>query len=171
MPASVVRLATERVEGLALPTVAGTVWAGQAHLVYRAQPIGDLAWTFRPGGLLAGEVRASWQLADPASNLGGIAVAAWSGVRLTASGRIGAATLNRLLGRYDIRVGGDLAVEDAALNASRGGVRLIAGNVAWSGGRTFYRLAGQSYDTVLPPMVATLATTEHEGGNTRWKPH
>lgn len=160
MPASIVRVGTDRVDGLELRTVGGTVWDGRAQPVYRGQSIGDLAWALSPVGVLAGEARVRWQLTESDSRLNGIAAVSLSGARLTASGRIGAATINRVLGRYDIRIGGDFEV--AYLTMLADGTPRLAGSLAWSGGRTFYRLSGQSYDTSLPPMIASLATSEGE---------
>ena len=160
MPASVARLAANRVDGLALRAVGGTLWEGQANLAYRGEGIGTLEWTFVPLGMLDGEVRVRWRLSDADLDLSGIAAQGFGVAFLNASGHVGAAAVNRVLGRYDIAIDGDFQANDVAL-VSNGSVR-ASGAIAWSGGRTFYRLSGQNYDTALPAMVAEVRTVDGE---------
>ena len=68
--------------------------------------------------------------------------------------------VNRVLGRYDIVIRGDFEATNLTV-VSRGTAR-ASGAIAWSGGRTFYRLSGQTYDTVLPAMVAEVRTVDGE---------
>ena len=160
MPASVARPATNRVDGLAMRAVGGTLWDGQANLAYRGEGIGTLAWTFMPRGLLDGEVRVRWRLSDADLDLSGIAAQGFGHALLNVSGHVGAVAANRVLGRYDIAIDGDFEATDVAL-VSDGSVR-ASGAIAWSGGRTFYRLSGQNYDTALPAMVAEVRTIDGE---------
>lgn len=160
MPASVARLAANRVDGLAMRAVGGTLWDGQASLAYRGEGIGTLEWTFMPLGVLDGDVRVGWRLRDADLELSGIAALGLSDAHLSASGRVGAAAVNRVLGRYDIAIDGDFEATDVAL-VSDESVR-ASGTIAWSGGRTFYRLSGQNYDTALPAMVAEVRTVDGE---------
>lgn len=160
MPASVARLATGRVEGLAMRAVGGTLWDGQASLAYRGERIGTLEWTLVPRGVLDGEVRVRWRLSDLDLDLSGIAARGFGHALLNVSGHVGAAPANRILGRYDIAIDGDFEATDVAL-ASDESVR-ASGAMVWSGGRTFYRLSGQNYDTALPAMVAEVRTVDGE---------
>ena len=160
MPASVARLAANRVDGLAMRAAGGTVWDGQAHLAYRGEGIGTLEWTFLPRGVLDGEILVRWHLENPDLDLSGIAAQGFNHARLNASGHVGAAAVNRVLGRYDIAIAGDFEATDVAL-VSDESVR-ASGAIAWSGGRTFYRLSGQNYDTALPAMVAEVRTVDGE---------
>lgn len=160
MPASVARLATSRVDGLAMRAVGGTLWDGQASLAYRGEGIGEVDWTFMPFGVLSGEVRVRWRLRDADVDLSGIAAQGLARALVTASGHVGAAAINRVLGRYDIAVDGALEATDLAV-VSDGSLR-ASGVVVWSGGRTFYRLSGQNYDTALPAMVGEVRTVDGE---------
>lgn len=160
MPASVARLAANRVEGLAMRTAGGTLWVGQANLAYRGEGIGTLEWTFMPSGVLDGEVRVRWRLRDADLDLWGTAARSLSDAYLNASGHVGAGAVNRVLGRYDIMIDGDFEATDLAL-VSDASVR-ASGAIAWSGGRTFYRLSGQNYDTALPAMFAEVRTVDGE---------
>lgn len=160
MPAGVARLAANRVDGLAMRAVDGTLWDGQANLAYRGEGIGTLEWTFIPLGVVDGEARIRWRLSDADLDLSGIAAQGFGRALLNASGHVGAAAVNRVLGRYDIAIGGNFEATDVAL-VSDGSVR-ASGAIAWSGGRTFYRLSGQNYDTVLPAMVAEVRTVDGE---------
>lgn len=160
MPASVARLAANRVDGLAMRSVGGTLWDGQANLAYRGEGIGTLEWTFVPRGMMDGEVRLRWRLSDADLDLSGIAAQGFGLVFLNVSGHVGAAAVNRVLGRYDIAIDGDFEATDVVLIADES-VR-ASGAIAWSGGRTFYRLSGQNYDTALPAMVAEVRTVDGE---------
>lgn len=160
MPASVARLAVNRVDGLAMRAVGGTLWDGQANLAYRGEGMGTLEWTFVPLGVLDGEVRLRWRLKDADVDLSGIAAQGFDRALLNASGHVGAKVVNRVLGRYDIVIDGDFEATDLAV-VSDGSAR-ASGVIAWSGGRTFYRLSGQNYDTALPAMVAEVRTVDGE---------
>ena len=162
MPASVARLATNRVDGLAMRAVGGTLWDGQASLAYRGEGIGDLQWTLKPFDVLRGEIRVRWRLtdADVDVDLSGIAAQDLSRAVLTASGHVGAAAINRVLGRYEITIDGTVEATDLAVVLN--GSARASGAVAWSGGRTFYRLSGQNYDTALPAMVGEVRTVDGE---------
>lgn len=160
MPASVARLAGDRIDGLAMRALGGTLWDGQANLAYRGEGIGTLEWTVMPLGVLDGEVRARWRLRDAGLDLSGIAARGFGRTLLNASGRVGATAVNRVLGRYDIEIDGDFEATDLAL-VSDGAMR-VSGAIAWSGGRTFYRLSGQNYETALPAMIAEVRTVDGE---------
>lgn len=160
MPASVARFATDRVDGLVMRTVGGTLWDGRANLAYRGEGIGHLEWSFVPLGLLDGEIRVRWRLTDADVDLSGIATQGFGRALLNASGHVGAAAVNRVLGRYEITVAGDFEATDLAVVAD--GSARASGAITWSGGRTFYRLSGQNYDTALPAIVAEVRTVDGE---------
>ena len=163
VPAGVLTRLAERLDGVALTAVAGTLWGGSAGLAVHGEDLGRFAWRFAPGKLLGGTVGVTWRLRNPDLRLQGDAVAALGGFRLTASGQVGAAALNRVLGEYHIRLGGELAVEDWSLERGwRDSAWTVDAALRWSGGRTNYRLSGQSYDVDFPPLVGSLATTGGE---------
>ena len=165
MPASVVRLATDRIDGLTLRTASGTLWDGNASVAVGGHAIGSLTWTFEPLGLLEGEARMRWQLRDATIDLAGVASRGFDAAWMTAAGTVDSAAANRILGRYDISIGGAFKLVGLGLRLDEAGAR-ASGEIRWSGGRTLYRLSGQNYDTTLPAMLANVATVE--GKHTLW---
>ena len=159
MPASVVRLGTDRIDGLTLRTASGTLWDGAAAVAVGGQAIGSLTWTFEPLGLLEGEARVRWQLRDASVDLAGVASRGFEAARMTATGAVDSAAANRILERYDISIGGQFKLVGLGLRLDATGAR-ASGEIRWSGGRTLYRLSGQNYDTTLPAMLANVATVE-----------
>ena len=81
-------------------------------------------------------------------------------VLLNASGHVGLAAVNRVLGRYDIAIAGDFEATALAVVADESA--RASGAIAWSGVRTFCRLSGQNYDTALSAMVAEVRTVDGE---------
>ena len=159
MPASVVRLGTDRIDGLTLRTASGTLWNGAAAVAVGGQAIGSLTWTFEPLGLLDGEARIRWQLRDATIDLAGSASRGFDAAQMTVAGTVDSAAVNRILERYDISIGGQFKLVGLGLRLDEAGAR-ARGEIRWSGGRTLYRLSGQSYDTTLPAMLAKVATVE-----------
>lgn len=163
VPATVLIPVAERLDGVALTEVAGTLWRGEAGLTVHGEDLGRLAWRFAPGKLLDGAVGAAWRLRNPDVRLLGDAAVAPGGFRLTAAGRVDAAAFNRALGKYHIRLGGELVVDDWLLERDwRDAAWVVDGALRWSGGRTNYRLSGLSRDVDFPPLFGTLETADGE---------
>ena len=143
-------------DGIRLRALSGTVWDGRARISYGGEAFGELGWTYRPSGLLDGELLADWQLVDAAFHLSGAAAYDGSTMQLTVAGRIGAQAINRVLGQYEIRLSGDMEVRDAhAVWSDR---PAASGSLHWAGGRTWYSLSGVDYDVVMPPLTGNLST-------------
>ena len=161
VPARAVALATDRIDDLTLLGISGTLWDGQANLLYRDIDAGQFAWHMDWLALFQGRLGVYWRLHGTGHELAGRFQGGLASSALTAGGRIDAAHINQLLGDYHIRVAGTLAIEDLVLHRGEG-VSTLAGRLRWTGGRTTYRLSGLTHDTDLPPMVARLATQKDE---------
>lgn len=162
IPSRAVAPLAERVDGLRLLAATGRWWKGEADLVYRGFAAGRLAWTLAPAAVLDGRLGVDWRLRHADHDLSGSAAAGMDSVALAVIGRMEAATVNRALAFYRMQLDGHFVVDTAAapdglvLGYDEG--QLAAGGVLrWSGGRTVYRLSGQSYQAQMPPMVARLA--------------
>lgn len=159
VPAKAVTLATDRVDEITLLDISGTLWRGEANVLYHDFDAGRLAWRMDWPALFDGQLGAHWRLDGAGHELAGRFQRGLASSALTAAGSIDAGNVNRLLGDYDIRVAGVLAVEDLVVRGDDG-VWSLAGQLRWTGGRTIYRLSGLTYDVNLPPMVARFATQE-----------
>ena len=162
MPASVARLATDRLDGLVMRTVGGTLWDGHANLAYRGQRIGNLEWTFMPIAVLSGEVRVRWRLADADTDLSGIATQGLGHASVNASGHVGATAVNRVLGRYEIAINGDFETTDLGVVSDES--TRASGVIAWSGGRNLLPTVGSE-------LRHGIAGDGRRGAHGRWGAH
>ena len=161
VPARAVTLATDRIDDITLLGLDGTLWHGQADVVYRGINAGRLAWSVDWLALLTGRLGARWRLDHTGHRLAGRIERGYDSSALTVAGSVDAAAANPLLSNYDIHIGGTLAIDDLSLRSDDGAL-MLAGQLRWTGGRTTYRLSGQTYEVELPPMVASLATQQGE---------
>ena len=160
-PARVVTLLTDDVDELTLRAVAGRLWNGTAEIRYRGHDLGTLAWSLRPGDLLAGEIGVDWMLEHvdySASGTGALGTATGS---VTASGQVQGVAVSRFLAAYHIHIEGDFELHGLDVRIDHAGLPVAAqGNLHWSGGRALYRLSGQFHDASLPAMTGTLSMTD-----------
>ena len=165
LPARVVGHGVERLEGVALDNLAGTVWRGDGDIAVGGEPLGRLQWRFAPAALFTGALGLDWRLRHPDYQLEGGLRQGFGGTAASVSGTVAAVALNRLLGQYHIRLAGAFEIDEVALRSDAGRWR-AHGALRWNGGRTTYRLSGQSYDVEFPPLAATLGT---EGDEVRFQ--
>ena len=166
-PSRAVVPALERMDELRLLGATGRWWKGEADVVYRGFAAGRLAWVVDPLALFAGGLGAKWRLRHANHDLAGSALVGFDGFALSVAGAMDAKTVNEVLAYYHIHLGGQFTVD--AGDAPKGlslryadGEPAAAGTLRWSGGRTTYRLSGQSYETQMPPMLARMATQAGE---------
>lgn len=166
-PAALLRSGLGMVEGVALLNPVGTVWRGSGDLYLADLPAGRVAWGFRPQALLKGTLGYHLRLSGPDHDLTADLAAGPSTLHLSADGTLSAPYLNPWLTPYDIRLSGELrlvevafAVPTRALDGDPAAPALAPGKAAgvlsWTGGDLHYRLSGQSYSGLLPPLVASL---------------
>ena len=79
------------------------------------------------------------------------------------------------LGRYDIAPSGALTIENLDITNLRLNEQqtwpsqvTASGDARWNGGPVSYRLAGQSYDIELPPMLGTIDSPQEGAQNPGW---
>ena len=161
LPARALTIATDRIDDVTLLGISGTLWHGEADVVYRGIEAGRLAWSVDWPALSQLRLGARWQLERGGHSLAGRAERGFDSAALTVAGSVAAADANALLDNYDIHTSGTLVVDHLSVYVD-GGALALAGQLRWSGGRTNYRLAGQNYDVELPPMIASLATQQGE---------
>lgn len=163
LPAGVVAPSVERVDGVGLSNLAGGAWRGEADVAWRGEPLGRLRWRFEPSALLTGALGLRWRLRHPDYRLEGGFRRGFAGTAASVRGNVASTALNRVLGKYHIRLGGAFDIDEVALRDDAGEGRWAArGALRWSGGRTTYRLSGQSYDVDFPPLAATVRTVADE---------
>ena len=165
VPATVLTNAAQRVDGVALREATGTIWRGAAALSVGGESLGRIDWRFAPAVLFSGALGVDWRLRHPDFQLEGDLGVGPRSAWVTASGAIDAVALNRLLGKYHIRLSGELTVDGwrvRRVEGEAGDVLDAAGQLRWSGGRTSYRLSGQSHDVDFPPLAGELAAPDGE---------
>ena len=163
MPARAIKLATDRVDGLALGTTEGRLFSGEADLAYRGDELGRATWSLRPEALLDFQLGTDWRIAHRDYTVSGTAAVGVGTTEVAATGIIDALAVNRFLSHYHISLGGMFEVDDLRVRLDSGEIA-AAGSLRWSGGRAIYRLSGETHDVQLPGMVGTLAGVAAEPG-------
>ena len=163
MPARSIKLATDQVDGLLLATAEGRLFSGEADLAYRGQDLGRVTWSVRPGALLDLQLGTDWKVAHRDYTVSGTAAVGVGATEFAATGIINALAVNRFLSQYHISLDGVFEVDGLLIRLGSDGIG-AEGRLRWSGGRTVYRLAGETHDTVLPSMVGTLVSVANQPG-------
>ncbi len=155
MPARAVKLATDRVDGLTIGRAEGRLFRGEADVAYRGQDLGRATWSMLPGMLLDRQFGTDWRIAHPDYTVSGRAAVGAGTAEFAATGIIAALAVNRFLAQYHISLTGVFEVDYLDVRLDDDGIA-AAGTLRWSGGRTVYRLSGETRDVELPAMVGTL---------------
>ena len=163
MPARSIKLATDHVDGLALGTAEGRLYSGEADLAYRGEDLGRMTWSLRPGALLALQLGTDWKVVHPDYTVSGTLAVGVGTTELAATGIINALAVNRFLSHYHISLDGVFEIDALRVRQDSGDIA-AEGRLRWSGGRTVYRLAGETHDAVLPGMVGTLVSVADRPG-------
>lgn len=162
-PAALLAMALGDEGPIRLTQVRGSIWDGAAALEHEGQSLGSLSWQFDAGGLAGGEANVEWRLAGTGHTLSGGTRLGLDGLHSSASGTVSGATMRRILAPYWIETAGDVSIERIGADITYGRhLQAIAGELSWSGGEVRYRLAGEHYQIVLPPLAGMLETVEAE---------
>ena len=161
-PARAITLATDRVEGLVVSATSGRLWRGEAQLAFKGEDLGRLGWSFEPSGLAAGALAVEWRLTHDDYLVAGTAVRGLDDLAFAASGTIDAVVVSRFLARYYISLDGVFDIKGLDVYIDAEGTIAADGELRWTGGRSVYRLSGQSHDTELPPMTGRLVNRDGE---------
>ena len=144
-----------------LTQVRGRIWDGTAAARYRGHALGTLSWQFAAARLLQGEADFDWRLAGTGHTLSGRVGLGFDGLHCFAAGTVREAAVRRMLAPYWIETTGDVGIERLRADATYG-LRLedLGGELSWGGGEVRYRLAGEHYGMVLPPLTAVLESLD-----------
>lgn len=146
-----------------LTQVRGSIWDGAAALEHEGQSLGLLSWQFDAGGLAHGEANFDWRLASIGHTLSGGARLGLAGLHCSAAGTVSGATMRRILAPYWIETAGDVGIERIGADITYDlHLQAVVGELSWSGGEVRYRLAGEHYQMVLPPLSGMLETVDAE---------
>ena len=161
MPARAIKLATDRIDGLMVGAAEGRLFSGEAAVAYRGHDLGRVAWSVRPRPLLGLELGTDWRIDHRDYTGSGTATVGAGTAEFAAEGRIDAVAVNRFLAPHHINLDGSFEIRDLAVRRDSRQID-AAGTLRWSGGRTVYRLSGETHDVDLPGMVGTLASVDGE---------
>ena len=157
-PARTLTAFAESPAGVTVYSVSGFWWRGNANLVLRGYPAGELSWSFNPLALFLADLHFDWQLQGEDMQLAGLAGIGFGGTTtVEASGEIAAAAINPGLATYHIELPGVFQV-DGLLVRVEDDELMVAGTLDWNGGPTNYRLSGRTFEIDMPPMAAVLET-------------
>ena len=168
-PAGLTSLVLDRMDGVDMTQIKGTLWDGEGSLYVRSQPMGRLEWDVRPASLLGGAIGCDFALEDQHHQLHGTAdVGLNRTFSVDVSGKVGAQTVNRWLEPYDMTISGNLNLSNAMLTFDDVSLRTAGGTVGWDGGTISYPARNGIQSSILPPLRASLgpgsaATVTEEG--------
>ena len=146
-----------------LTQVRGSIWDGAAAVEYQGQSLGSLSWRFDASRLVRGEAVFDWDLGGAGHALTGGAHLGLTGLQCNAAGVVRGATMRRILASYWIEAGGDIDIERISAHVSYDlRPRNMAGELSWGGGEVRYRLSGEHYRMVLPPLAGVLESVDAE---------
>ncbi len=156
-PASLLRGAVDRLDGIAVTELEGTLWHGHAQLAVLGQPVGRLEFRWRASALLDARLGYDVVLSGDHGHLDGVARAGASGWDAAIDGTLAMAVAARQLARYELEVPGILSLHDVEIAGpwDRPLPRL-AGELEWGGGQVGYVLAGHRHRADLPPLTGYL---------------
>ena len=144
-----------------LTGVRGSVWNGAAAVGYGGQSLGSLSWKLDAARLARGEAVFDWRLAGDGHALTGSARLGRKGLHCDVAGAVHNATMRRILAPYWIEAEGDIGIDQLAARFDYELHPLeVVGKLSWIGGEVRYRLGGEQYRVVLPPLSGVLGTVD-----------
>ena len=156
-PAGLTGLVLDRVNGVDLTRVNGTLWQGGGDLYVRSEPVGRLQWDVHPATVVAGELGCDFTLSHAHHQLRGTAVVGLNRTfTLDVSGKVGAQTVNGWLEPYDMTISGTMDLSNVLLTFDDVALRDANGVVEWEGGSISYPAGNGIQSSILPPLRATL---------------
>jgi Type II secretion system (T2SS), protein N len=152
-PASVVEDAVERVPGVTLDDVRGTLWSGTGQLSFERRPLGLLTYGFKPLDVVVLRFSYDVRLESADTTLDGSASATFGGLIVDLGGRVDAAALRELLMRYDMAIGGVFETDGLHIRRSWDeALPNVKGELRWNGAPVSYRLGQTTHHVVLPAL-------------------
>lgn len=134
----------------------GTIWNGDGDLLVDGMPVGHLAWNFRPGTLLNGAVGYGVSLTGGGVDIQGSLAKGFGPADAELQGTVAASFVNQWLAPYYIELSGTFELNEVVATIKGRQLESLSGRLTWDGGPLQYKLSGNMYNSVLPPMTADL---------------
>ena len=136
----------------------GTIWRGNADSQFNGQHTGTLAWRVRPVDLIKGSITVDLSLERDGLYLTGVSKSRFNTHEISLNGIVGSGFLNIYTVIYDIRLSGELALNDVKLTLYNGNhVESVAGYLTWNGGPVRFKLANVMQEVTLEPVRGSLS--------------
>ena len=136
----------------------GTMWRGEAETFLDNQHIGMLDWRVKPVDLIEGKFTADITLERDGVSLAGVSSSRFDTQEFSLNGSIGSRFINIFTLAYDIRLSGDLAINDVVVRVNdRRQVESVGGDLRWNGGPVRFKLANVIHEVTLEPVLGTLS--------------
>ncbi|MCY4129457.1 MAG: type II secretion system protein N [Gammaproteobacteria bacterium] len=136
----------------------GTVWRGDAETFINNQHIGELSWEVKPLELIEGRLTVDLTLERDGVSIAGVSTSNADGHEISLSGVIGSRLVNVFTLAYDIRMSGELTINDVKLRVDdQKKVESAEGTVSWDGGPVRFKLANVVHEVTLDPVLGTLS--------------
>lgn len=130
----------QQVPDLHVLRVGGTVWSGEAELVYRKFPTSELSWKISPGALLSGDIGSSLRLYGEGHDF-----VAESTINQNAAmvqslvGYVDALYINSVSQPQGLTFAGRVEVQSLSLSSDLKWIQQANGRVFWPGGKIISR--------------------------------
>ncbi len=140
-----------------LENTEGTIWHGNAETFFDDQHIGLLVWHVRPLGLINGKLTVNFTLERDGVSLAGVSTSRLDNHEISLVGDVSSRFVNVFTLAYDIRLSGNLSVNDVRIRAnSERQVESVEGDLTWNGGPVRFKLANVLHEVTLEPVLGTL---------------
>lgn len=141
----------------------GTVWSGSAIADVDSIPLGKIDWSVSPFSLLLGQVSASSQLKGKQLDLTAVSEMTTEHQTHLIEGEIALEILNSLLVQYEIKLSGNLELEDVHLQVDESqSLTSLTGMVYWHGGEARFRLLNTLNNLELKPVQGVLSSNANQ---------
>lgn len=136
----------------------GTVWRGNAETFLENQNVGILSWRVRPLALFEGRLTIDLTLEREGISITGVSTSMVDGHEISLNGVIGSRFVNIYTLTYDIRMSGELTINEVKLQVDdQQQVESAEGTVSWDGGPVRFKLANVMHEVTLNPVLGMLS--------------
>ena len=143
---------------LRLESTQGTIWRGGADTFLDNQHIGVLSWRVKPLDLIKGKLTVDLLLERDGVSINGVSTSKTDSHEISLNGIIGSQFVNIYTLDYDIRLSGELTLDDITLRIDdENRVESVTGRVTWDGGPVRFKLANVMHEVTLEPVIGSLS--------------
>jgi hypothetical protein len=130
----------EQVPDLHILGVSGTVWSGDAELVYRQFPTSQLEWQISPLPILSGEIDTNLHLFGEGHDfVGSGSISQTAAVVQSLVGYVDASYINRVSQPQGLTFAGRVDVNSLSLSSDLVWIQQASGEIYWPGGKNISR--------------------------------